>query len=183
MAFGTAREFDAWLARNHATHRGFWLQIFKKAAGRPAITYAEALDVALCYGWIDGQRRRHDADSWLLKLTRRGPRSLWSKINTGHVERLTRLGRMQPAGLAAVEAAKADGRWADAYGSSAAFEMPTDFTRALAKSRKASVFFASLNKANRYAIFYRLQSAKRPETRTQRLQEFIAMLERGEKLH
>ena len=147
------------------------------------MTYAEALDVALCYGWIDGQKQRGDEKSWLQKFTRRQPRSVWSRINVGHVERLTRQGRMKPAGMTAVKAAKADGRWKRAYTSSSKAEMPAEFMQALAKFPKAETFFNTLNKANRYAIVYRLQTAKRPETRTKRLNEFITMLRRGEKLH
>jgi uncharacterized protein YdeI (YjbR/CyaY-like superfamily) len=147
------------------------------------VTYAEALDTALCYGWIDGQKQRGDDDYWLQKFTRRGARSAWSKINVGHVERLTREGRMKPAGIAAVSAAKADGRWECAYSSSSTAEMPADFLQALERSAKARAFFSTLNKTNRYAIFYRLQSAKKPETRTRRLNDFVAMLERGEKLY
>ena len=159
------------------------MRIFKKGSAQPSVTYAEALDVALCYGWIDGQKQRGDDESWLQRFTPRGKRSAWSKINTGHVERLMREGRIKSAGLVAVEAAKADGRWEAAYGSSSTFEMPAEFTAALAKSPSAAAFFTTLNKANRYAIFYRLVSAKRAETKGRRLQEFIALLERGKKFH
>lgn len=183
MGFASANAFERWLARNHSEQSGIWLRIFKKDSRRATVTYAEALDVALCYGWIDGQKQRGDEESFLQRFTPRGKRSAWSKINTGHVERLTREGRMKPAGVAAVEAAKQDGRWAAAYSSWGTFEMPGEFAAALAKSPKASEFFATLSKPNRYAIFYRLTTAKRPETKARRLQEFIAMLERGEKLH
>jgi uncharacterized protein YdeI (YjbR/CyaY-like superfamily) len=182
IAFRSARQFERWLGRNHAQESGIWLRIFKKGSGRATVTYAEALDMALCYGWIDGQKQRGDEESFLQRFTPRGKRSAWSKINTGHVERLTREGRMQPAGLAAVEAAKADGRWEAAYSSWGTFEMPGEFTAALAKSPKAARFFATLSQPNRYAIFYRLTRAKRPETKTRLLREFIKMLERGEKL-
>jgi uncharacterized protein YdeI (YjbR/CyaY-like superfamily) len=183
IAFVSARQFEQWLVRHHGAHEGFWMRIFKKGSGPATVTYAEALDVALCYGWIDGQKQKGDAVSWLQRFTRRGKRSAWSKVNTGHVARLIAAGRMRPAGLAAVEAAKADGRWEAAYGSWSTFEMPGEFVAALAKSRKAAAHFATLNKANRYAIFYRLTTAKRAETKARRLEEFIAMLERGEKLH
>ncbi len=159
------------------------MQIAKKDSGLASITYAEALDEVLCHGWIDGQKKSHDATSWLQKFTRRGARSVWSRINVGHIERLTRDGRMQPAGQAAVEAAKADGRWAQAYHSSSAAEMPADFLAAIAKHAKASAFFQTLNKANRYAIFFHLTTAKKPETRARRLAKFVAMMQRGEKLH
>ncbi len=183
IAFATPEAFKGWLDTNHETHSGFWMRIFKKESRRVGVTYAEALDVALCYGWIDGQRHRCDAESFLVRFTRRGARSVWSKINTGHIARLTSEGRITPAGMAAVNAAKADGRWDAAYASSRAFEMPAEFTEALARSPKAATFFATLNKANRYAIFYRLTHAKRPETKARRLKDLVAMLERTEKLH
>lgn len=183
VAFASADEFYQWLDRHHADHPGIWLRIYKKATARPTVTYAEALDLALCYGWIDGQKQRGDEESWLQKFTRRRPRSVWSKINVGHVGRLIREGRMKPAGLAAVAAAQADGRWERAYPSASAAEMPADFVEALARFPKAQAFFNTLDKANRYAILYRLQTAKKPETRTRRLKEFSAMLGRGEKLH
>lgn len=159
------------------------MQIAKKDSGLASITYAEALDEALCHGWIDGQKKSHDAASWLQKFTRRGARSVWSRINVGHIERLTREGRMQPAGHAAVDAAKADGRWEQAYHSSSAAEMPADFLAAIAKHAKASAFFQTLNKANRYAIFFHLTTAKKPETRARRLAKFVEMMQRGERLH
>lgn len=183
IAFASGAEFDQWLEENHADHAGFWMRIYKKDSRQFSITYGEALDAALCHGWIDGQKRSGDAKSWLQRFTRRGPRSIWSKINTGHVERLMREGRMKPAGLAAVQAAKADGRWQAAYGSFRTFEMPADFNEALSLKPKAAAFFATLNKANSYAIYHRLTTAKRPETRARRLGEFIAMLDRGQRLH
>jgi uncharacterized protein YdeI (YjbR/CyaY-like superfamily) len=183
LGFASASTFERWLARNHANQSGIWLRIFKKDSGRSTVTYAEALDAALCYGWIDGQRKRGDTDSFLQRFTPRGKRSAWSKINTGHVERLTLEGRMKPAGLAVVEAAKKDGRWDAAYSAWGAFEMPAEFTGALAESPKAAEFFTTLNTRNRYAIFYRLITAKRPETKACRLRKFITMLEHGEKLY
>lgn len=183
IAFASASAFRRWLKANHAAHHGIWMRIAKKDSGLASVTYAEALDEALCHGWIDGQKQSHDATAWLQKFTRRGPRSVWSQINVGHVGRLTREGRTQPAGQAAVDAAKADGRWAQAYGSSRAAEMPADFLAALAKHAKAQAFFGTLNKANRYAIFFHLTTAKKPETRARRLAKFLAMLKRGEKLH
>lgn len=181
LSFAEAVEFRVWLSENHAGHGGLWLRYFKKASGQPTILHAEAVDEALCWGWIDGQARPHDEVSWLVKFTPRGPRSTWSQVNVARVERLMAEGRLQPAGL--VEAAKADGRWQQAYASSSTFEMPEDFLAALAKRPKARAFFESLNKANRYAIYHRLHTAKRPETRAKRLQDFLAMLQRGEKLH
>jgi uncharacterized protein YdeI (YjbR/CyaY-like superfamily) len=183
IAFSDSKKLLHWLERHHVAHTGFWMRIFKKDSGRATVTYAQALDAALCYGWIDGQRRRGDAESFLQRFTPRGRRSVWSKVNTGHVERLTREGLMQPAGLAVVEAAKADGRWDAAYASSSTFQMPAEFTEALTAAPKATAFFATLSKANRFAIFYRLTTAKRPETKTRRLRDIIAMLTRGEKLH
>lgn len=159
------------------------MRIYKKGANRPTVTYAEALDVALCYGWIDGQKKRGDEASWLQKFTRRGPRSIWSQINVGHVERLAREGRMKPPGLAAVEAAKGDGRWERAYSSSKTAEFPAEFLQALEQSPKAAAFFNTLNKANRYAFCFRLQTIKKPETRAKRVKEFVIMLEREEKWH
>jgi len=175
--------FRAWLAVHHGDHTGIWLRYFKKASGQATIAPVEAVQEALCWGWIDGQARPSDDVSWLVKFTPRGRRSIWSQVNIGHVERLTRAGRMQPAGLAAVAAAKADGRWDAAYASSSTFVMPEDFMVRLTKKPTSLAFFESLTKANRYAIYHRLHTAKRPETRAKRLEEFLAMLQRGEKLH
>jgi uncharacterized protein YdeI (YjbR/CyaY-like superfamily) len=183
IAFASAGEFSRWLEQHHADHPGIWLRIYEKATGRPTVTYAEALDIALCHGWIDGQRQRGDEETFLQKFTSRRPRSMWSKINVGHVERLTRAGHMKPAGIAAVEAAKADGRWERAYSSFSSAELPADFMEALEKFPKAAAFFNTLSKTNRYAILFRLQTAKRPETRTRRLINCIAMLKRGETFH
>ncbi len=183
LAFAETVEFREWLRVNHAEHSGIWLRYFKKASGQLTIAHVEAVQEALCWGWIDGQMRPCDEVSWLVKFTPRGPRSTWSQVNISHVERLIQEGRMTPAGLAAVEAAKADGRWQRAYASSSTFEMPVDFMAALAKKPKALAFFESLSKANRYAIYHRLHTAKRPETRAKRMKEFLAMLQRGEKLH
>ena len=183
IAFASAAKFRQWLTKHHAAHPGIWMQIAKKASGIASITYAEALDEALCFGWIDGQKQSHDETSWLQKYTRRGPRSIWSKINTGHIERLTREGRMRAAGQAAVVAAKSDGRWAKAYASYRSAEVPADFLAALDKHKKARGFFDTLNEANRYAIIYRLHEARKPETRQRRMEQFIEMMKRGEKLH
>ena len=183
IAFASAAKFRQWLAIHHAAHPGIWMCIAKKASGIASITYAEALDEALCCGWIDGQKRSRDETSWIQKFTKRGLRSVWSKINTGHIERLTREGRMQPAGQAAVDAAKADGRWAKAYASSRSAEVPADFLAALDRHKQARAFFDTLSKANRYAIIYRLNDAKKPETRQRRLKLFIELMKKGEKLH
>lgn len=183
IAFVSAAHFEIWLTEHHGTHHGIWLRIYKKASQQATVTYAEALDIALCHGWIDGQKKPFDAESWLQKFTKRGPRSVWSKVNTGHIERLEREGRMKPLGREMVEAAKADGRWEKAYQSSRDAELPEDFLKALAKSAKAKAFFETLNKSNRYSIFYRLQSAKKPETRARRMAGILAMLKKGEKFH
>ena len=183
IAFTNPAEFSKWLVRHHASHQGIWMRIYKKASGHPTVTYAEALDVALCHGWIDGQKQRGDEESWLQKFTRRGPRSVWSKVNIGNIERLTCEGLMKPAGIAAVDAAKADGRWENAYHSSSTAEVPADFIAALKKSRKAEAFFQTLNKANRYSFLYRIHNAKKPETRAKRIKDFVAMLARGEQFH
>ena len=159
------------------------VRIYKKDSGVASVTYAQALDQALCFGWIDGQKLPYDADSWVQKFTPRRVRSNWSKLNIGHVDRLTKAGQMMPAGLAEVTAAKADGRWAAAYDSPANATVPPEFVTALARNAKAKEFYATLNKANLYAIAYRVQTAKRPETRTRRIELIVAMLARGEKFH
>lgn len=183
LAFATAAEFRRWLIRHHASHPGLWLKIAKKASGVPSVTYAEALDEALCVGWIDGQKKRCDETAFLQRFTPRGKRSIWSKINVGHVARLEKEGRMKPAGLAAVAAAKADGRWDAAYHGSRTAEMPEEFRAALAKEPEALTFFETLGKTQRYAFFFRITTAKRAETRERRIMDFVAMLKRGEKLH
>jgi uncharacterized protein YdeI (YjbR/CyaY-like superfamily) len=181
--FRSSAAFRRWLAANHGRTEGIWLRIFKKASGRPSISYPEALDAALCFGWIDGLKHSHDELSWLQKFTPRRARSGWSKINTQHAERLIRAGRMQPPGRAQVEAAKNDGRWTAAYDSSNHATFPDHFLMALGKNKKAKAFFDSLSQANRYAIAYRLQTAKRPETRQRRIETILEMLRRGESFH
>ncbi len=159
------------------------LRIYKKDSGIASITYAEALDQALCFGWIDGQKLPCDDESWLQKFTPRRPRSGWSRRNTEHVERLMQAGRMNPAGMREVEAAKTDGRWASAYDSPAKAGMPAAFLTELARNAQAKKFFSTLSKANLYAIAYRLQTAKRPETKARRVRLIIDMLARGESFH
>lgn len=180
LHFAEIFEFREWLREHHDAHRGIWLRYFKKASGQPTLVPKEAVREALCWGWIDGQGQPGDEVSWLVKFTPRGSRSTWSQVNVGHVEELVREGRMMPAGLAAVEAAKADGRWAGAYASSSTFEMPGDFMAALAKKPKALAFFHSLAKSKHYTIYHRLHTAKRPETRARRLKDFLALLQKGE---
>jgi uncharacterized protein YdeI (YjbR/CyaY-like superfamily) len=183
LGFKTTADFRAWLETNHGQCGGIWLRFFKKDSGKPTVTYAEALDEALCFGWIDGQAKPLDELSWIQKFTPRRARSGWSKRNTEHVERLTKAGLMMPAGLLAVAAAKADGRWHAAYDSPRNARPPEDFLKALGKNKPAKAFFETLNRANVYAIVYRLQTAKKPETRARRMETILAMLGRGEKFH
>ena len=183
LEFKSSGAFRKWLAVNHDKVNGIWLRFYKAKSGKSSVTYAEALDQALCYGWIDGQARPYDDDSWLQKFTPRRARSGWSKRNTLHVERLVKAGLMTPAGLKAVEAAKADGRWHAAYDSPRNAAPPEDFLKALSQDKKAKTFFETLNRANVYAIVYRLQTAKKPETRERRMRNILAMLSRGEKFH
>jgi uncharacterized protein YdeI (YjbR/CyaY-like superfamily) len=183
LAFASAKAWRQWLAKHHTTSDGIWLRLYKKTSDTLSVSYAEALDEALCHGWIDGQLKSHDAHSWLRKFTPRRARSIWSKKNLDHVARLTKAGRMKAAGLKAVEAAKADGRLKVAYDAPSKSEVPKDFLAALSKNAKARAFFATLNRANVYAITFRLQTAKKPETREKRMKAILEMLGRGEKFH
>ena len=183
QSFASKTKWAEWLAKQHDKSAGVWLKLAKKDSGIPSVTYDEALDVALCYGWIDGQKKGFDDKYWLQKFTPRGPKSIWSKINTEKAERLIAAGEMKPAGLKAIEAARQDGRWDAAYSSQRNMSVPEDFQAALDKNKKAKIFFTTLNSANRYAILFRIQTAKKAETRAKRIQQFIQMLERGEKLH
>ncbi len=181
IEFKTTTAFETWLAKNHDSTNGLWLRIFKKDSGKKTISYAEALDVALCYGWIDGQKQAYDEQAWLQKFCPRRPKSIWSKINIGHVERLIKEDRMRPAGLKAIEKAKADGRWDKAYDSSSKMTIPEDFLKELSKNKKAEAFFKGLNKTNLFSIGFRLQTAKKQETREKRMKEIIEKLAKGEK--
>ena len=183
MEFATRDDWRAWLDVHHPGSPGVLLLIAKKGSARQTVSYAEALEVALCYGWIDGQKRRHDDSGWLQKFTPRGARSVWSKLNRERAEGLISSGEMRPSGLAEVERAKADGRWADAYDSQRTAVVPDDLQAALDAHPEAKSFFATLDSANRYAIIWRLQTAKKAETRERRLRQFVEMLERHEKLH
>ncbi len=183
MSFKSPRDFRTWLAKNHTQSDGIWLRIYKKDSGAATVTYAEALDQALCFGWIDGQKQTYDKQSWLQRFTPRRPKSGWSKTNTRHAERLIKSGEMASAGLKEVSAAKADGRWRAAYDSSSNAAVPDDFLTVLAKNKKAKTFFETLNKANLYSITYRLQTAKKPETREKRMRAIVEMFARGEKFH
>lgn len=181
-AFPSAKSFRAWLHREHDRSDGLWVKIAKKGTGVKTVTYAEAVDVALCYGWIDGQKARYD-DTWFLqRFTPRRPRSVWSQINCDKVAQLIDQGLMQPAGLEQVERAKVDGRWDAAYQGSRAMTVPDDFQAALDANPAATAAFVGINRANRYAFLYRIQSAKKPETRASRIEKYIAMLAAGETL-
>ncbi len=183
LYFGTVQEWEAWLSKNHTTSKGIWMKFAKKGSGIPAISHDEALLPALCYGWIDGQADKFDELYWLMKFTPRRPRSMWSKRNCDFVTQLIAEGKMQPAGQAQIEAAKADGRWDAAYDSPKNMVVPEDFLQELAKDPKALEFFESLNKTNKYAIVFRLQTAKKPETKERRKQVLLEMLKKGEKLY
>lgn len=183
LTFKSSRAFRTWLKRNHGGAEGILLRIFKKESGAATVTYAQALDQALCFGWIDGQKLPGDDRSWLQKFTPRRPGSGWSKRNTTHARRLIDSGEMTAAGLREIDAAKADGRWEAAYDAFGSADVPDDFLAELARNRKAHTFFKTLDKTNLYSIVYRLQTAKKPETREKRKQTIIAMLARGEKFH
>lgn len=183
IEFETAETFETWLEKNHNDSNGLWLKIFKKNSGKTTISYAEALDVALCYGWIDGQKQAHNDQAWLQKFGPRRAKSIWSKINIGHVERLINEGRMRPAGLKAVQKAKEDGSWEKAYDPPSKMTIPEDFLKELSKNKKAEMFFKGLNKTNLFFIGFRLQTAKKQETREKRMKEIIERLSKGEKFH
>lgn len=183
LLFADSGEMEEWLEENGADSQGVWLKIAKKGAREPSVTYDEAVELALCFGWIDSQVRRFDDQHYIQRFTPRRPRGRWSKINREKAEALIEAGRMRSPGLAEVEAAKADGRWDAAYEGQRTAKVPPDLQRELAANPAAAEFFASLSSANRYAIVYRLDDAKKPETRERRLRKFIGMLERGEKIH
>ena len=181
--FKTKEDWAAWLDKNHCESTGLWLQIAKKGSRLQSVTYGEALEVALCYGWIDGQKRPQDEEIWLQRFLPRSARSVWSKINREKAASLIRSGDMKPAGLAAVEQAKQSGRWESAYDSPRGAVVPSDFQSALDANPKAKTFFGTLDKANRYAVLWRIQTVKKPETRVRKIAQFIGMLERKEKIH
>ena len=183
QTFPSPEAWRAWLHDHRTDQAGLWIKIAKKASGIPTVTYAEALDVALCYGWIDGQKKSFDQSYFLQKFTPRRPRSLWSQVNQGKVAELIERGLMQPSGLAEIDRAKADGRWEAAYASPRNMVVPDDLVAALAANPVARAFFESLNKTNRYSIVSRIQMAKRPQTRAARIATFVAMCEQGEKLY
>jgi len=183
LPFATQEDWRAWLAEHHADSDGVWIKFAKKGSGVPTVVYAEAIEVALTYGWIDGQVKAIDEQHYRQRFTPRRARSRWSKINRAKAEKLIAAGAMQPAGLAEVERAKADGRWKRAYDSPTTAVVPDDLRAALDASPAASALFDELDGNNRYAILYRVQEAKRPDTRARRIEQFVAMLERGETIH
>jgi len=182
VSFTNPDEWEAWLEEHHETSTGVWIRMARKSSGIASIDWAGALQVALCFGWIDGQRRSHDDTSFLQKFTPRTKKSPWSKINVGHVERLIAAGKMRPAGHAAIDAAKADGRWERAYGSHSTIEVPADFQAALDARPGAAAFFATLGSTARFPFLYRIQDAKRPETRAKRIAEYADLLAAGKTL-
>lgn len=181
VAFATRAEFDGWLETNHASSPGIWLRIARKDSGVDSVSYAEALTVALCYGWIDGQKRAGDDTFWLQRFTPRTARSKWSRVNRDKAEALIAEGAMKPAGLRQVELARADGRWEAAYAGMSTAVVPDDLAAALAAVPAAAAFFDTLDRRNRYSILYRVQDAKRPETRQRRIAQFVTMLAEGRK--
>jgi uncharacterized protein YdeI (YjbR/CyaY-like superfamily) len=183
LSFESTEEWETWLATHHADSPGLWLKIAKKGSAGRSISYSDALDVALCHGWIDGQKGRLDDDYWLQRFTPRKPGSKWSQINTERVAVLTAADRMSEAGRREVEQAQADGRWEQAYESQSRITVPEDLARALAANHRAREFFATLDSTNRYAVLYRIGSAKRPETRARRIATFVAMLSEHKKIY
>lgn len=180
--FRNAAAWEKWLEANDGAS-GLWLKIAKKDSGIASVSYVEALDVALCHGWIDGLMRSFDERFYLQRFTPRKAKSLWSKINVGKAEALIAAGRMRAGGLREIEAAKADGRWDAAYHGASRMEVPEELARALARNRKAKAFFETLDRTNRYAFCWRVQTAVKPETKRARVEKFVAMLARGEKIH
>jgi uncharacterized protein YdeI (YjbR/CyaY-like superfamily) len=183
LSFATVRAWSAWMAANHASSPGLWLKIAKHGSNAASITYADALDVALAWGWIDGQKGRLDDSWWLQRFTRRGPKSIWSKINRDKAMALIAAGEMKRAGLAEVERAKKDGRWEAAYESQSKAIVPPDLAVALKSDSRAARFFETLDAHNRYAVLFRIHTAKKPDTRAVRIEKLVAMLSRHEKLH
>jgi len=181
--FSSADDWRLWLSANQDTSNGLWLQIAKKGSAVPSVTYDEALEEALCYGWIDGQKAAFDESMWLQKFSPRGRNSIWSKRNRERAEQLFENGRMQKRGSLAIEQAKANGSWDNAYASQREMEVPADFLQALNANAAARAFFETLSGANRYALLFRIQTAKKPETRTRRIREFVDMLTRHETFH
>jgi uncharacterized protein YdeI (YjbR/CyaY-like superfamily) len=182
-AFADSGAFERWLAKHHDREPELFLRLYKKGSGVPSVTYAEALDVALCWGWIDGIKKSYDEASFLQRFCQRRAKSVWSKINCAHVERLIATKRMTPHGLAHVEAAKADGRWDAAYAGSATMELPADLVAAIASDADAQRAFATLDRTNRYALAFRLGRVKTEATRAKKIAEYVAMLREGRVIH
>jgi uncharacterized protein YdeI (YjbR/CyaY-like superfamily) len=182
-AFNSKETWAVWLEKNHRESSGLWLRLAKKGSPLQSVSYAEALEVALCFGWIDGQKKPESARAWLQRFVPRSNKSIWSKINREKALLLQANGQMKPAGIEAIENAKQNGRWDAAYDSPRGASVPTDFAVALEKNPPAKVFFEKLDRANRYAFLWRIQTVKRAETRTRKIETFIAMLEKGEKIH
>ncbi|MGA0609327.1 YdeI/OmpD-associated family protein [Caldimonas sp. KR1-144] len=183
ILFKSARAFETWLKKHHATSNGLWLKIAKRGAAEPSVTYPEAVEIALCWGWIDGQKKGLDDQYFLQRFTPRRARSIWSKVNVDKVAALIEAGRMRPPGYAQIEAAKADGRWARAYDGARTSAVPDDLLAALEAEPKAKAFFATINATNRYAVLWRIQTAAKAETRARRIAQLVAMLSRGETIH
>ena len=183
ISFETQQDWEKWLTAHHTETEGLWLKMAKKETGIPSVNYAEALESAICYGWIDGQKASFDDKYWLQKFTPRRAKSIWSKVNCTKALALIAEGRMQPAGIRQVELAQADGRWEAAYASQSKITIPGDFQRELDNNPRAQEFFTTLNSVNRYAILFRIQTAKKPETRSARISTFIEMLANNQKLH
>jgi uncharacterized protein YdeI (YjbR/CyaY-like superfamily) len=183
MAFPSREAWAAWLNEHHTDSTGIWLALAKKGAGEAGVTYGDAVEVALCYGWIDGQAGKLDDRFWLQRFTPRRPRSVWSRVNRDRALALIARGEMRPAGLREVERAQVDGRWEAAYEPPSTMEVPDDLQEALASNPAAAAFFAALNRTNRYAILHRIHAAKKPETRARRIENFVVMLAEGKKLY
>jgi uncharacterized protein YdeI (YjbR/CyaY-like superfamily) len=183
LSFAGAEEWASWLAAHHASSKGVWLKVAKKGSGQTSVTYAEAIDVALAWGWIDGQKDKLDDAWWLQRFTPRGRRSIWSKLNRERALALIGAGKMKPSGLAEVDRARADGRWESAYEPQRQAKVPPDLAAALAANARAAAFFETLESHNRYAVLFRIHAAKKPETRAKRIARFVEMLARHERLH
>ena len=183
LSFETQGDWEAWLKEHYADSAGLWLKLAKKETGLPSVFYPEALESALCYGWIDGQKDKFDDRYWLQKFTPRTSKSGWSKINCDKAQALIAAGRMQPSGLKQIELARADGRWQSAYDSQSKISVPDDFQTELDKNPPAKEFFSNLDSINRYAVLYRIQTAKTPATRTARIAKFIEMLAQHQTIH
>lgn len=181
--FHSRADWAHWLEKNHAKNTGIWLKLAKKDSGLQSVSYQEAIEVALCYGWIDGHKKPEDEQTWLQRFVPRSPKSVWSKINRDKALALIASGEMQPAGMSAIENAKKNGRWEAAYDSPSKAEVPADFQCALDSNPRSKAFFETLDRTNRYAVLWRIQTAKKAETRAKKIQHFVTMLEKGEKLH